>query len=201
MNQNKAEACTNENLVLSKISHGDQLAFRVIFDLYRKKVYSYALKMIKSATQAEDIVHDVFLKIWLQPNLGEIQNFEAYLKTITRNHTLKMLRRQQLELKTSYDFKKTWTEAHNETEESLLLNDSSNILKKGIDLLPPQQKLVYYLCREQGLKYEDAASQLSISPFTVKTHMQHALRFLRGYLSKHTDIALILVLTQILTGA
>lgn len=189
---------TNEKVLLSRIEAGDEYAFRVLYDRYRMKLYSYALKIIKSEILAEDILHEVFLKIWQHEKISDIDNIEAYLKVITRNHTLKALRRHQLEIHAGYVLGKTWQEAHNETEESVLLNDSKNILKQGIEMLPPQQKLVYNLCREEGLKYEEAARHLSISPLTVKTHMQHALRFLRGYLSKYTDVSLLLILIQLL---
>lgn len=177
----------DDRILLEKISAGDEQAFRVLFDLHRKKIYSYALKIVKCEIQAEDILQDVFLKIWQHQDLTVIEDFDAYLKVMTRNHVFKILRRRQLEIQTNNGL--NWTEAHNETEESLLLNDTMHLLKQGVSQLPPQQKLVYNLCREQGLKYEAAAKLLAISPLTVKTHMQHSLRFLRKYLSKYTDIA------------
>ena len=175
-----------------------EFLFESLFKKHEAAVYRLALRVTKSHLHAGDIVQEVFLKIWQHEKISAIDNIEAYLKVITRNHTLKALRRHQLEIHAGYVLGKTWQEAHNETEESVLLNDSKNILKQGIELLPPQQKLVYNLCREEGLKYEEAARHLSISPLTVKTHMQHALRFLRGYLSKYTDVPMLLILVQLL---
>ena len=187
----------NVKTFLRSNSRDNEQEFRELFNSYRVKVYGYALKILKSETEAEDVLQDVFLKLWLHENIGEIENFEGYIKVMTRNHVFKVLRRQNLECATQNLLKAEWTESHNETEESLLLNDSQLILKEAIEQLPPKQKLVYNLCKIQGLKYEAAAKVLSISPLTVKTHMQHSLRFLRNYLTKHTDIAIMLLIFRI----
>ncbi|MNY40859.1 Sigma-70, region 4 [compost metagenome] len=57
---------------------------------------------------------------------------------------------------------------------------------------------MYHLCHQEGLKYEEVAERLNISKLTVKTHMQHALRFLRNYVSTHTDIAVLVILMTFL---
>ncbi|MGI4021555.1 MAG: RNA polymerase sigma factor [Janthinobacterium lividum] len=188
-----------EKLLLSKISLGDELAFRILFKQHRKWVYSYVVKIIKSDVLAEEILHDVFLKIWQHPNLGEIENIESYLKIITRNATLSRLRRTNLEIMVNNQLNKNWEEAHNETEEIILLNDSVKVLNQAIEQLTPQQKLVYNLCKHEGLKYAQVAEQLAISPLTVKTHMQHTLRFLRNYLKKYNDLTLLIICFELLT--
>jgi RNA polymerase sigma-70 factor (ECF subfamily) len=91
-----------------------------------------------------------------------------------------------------------WTEEQPETEVSIILNYTKELLQAGIELLPPQQKLVYQLCHQEGLKYEEAAEKLNLSPLTVKTHMQHALRFLRSHVIKNSDMAVALILFKIL---
>ena len=187
----------DERLLLSKISLGDESAFRIMFNRYREKVYHFSFKIIRSDILAEEILHDVFLKIWLHQNLTEIENLEAYLRVITRNTTLKVLRRLKLETLINLQRSYSWEEAHNDTEESILLNESAQILNNAVARLSPQQKLVYALCKEEGLKYAQVAERLSISPFTVKNHMQHILRSLRSYMSKHSGIALYLVVLQL----
>lgn len=185
--------------LLQLASIGDVRSFSIIFHRYSPKVYSYALKIVKSASLAEEISQEIFVKIWnLEAQLSTIENLDAYLRVLTRNHTLKVLRRMALEIRTSrmmaYDFQ----EEHNETEEYIIFRDSEKILNQAIDKLPAQQKLVYRLCHQEGLKYEEAAERLNISKLTVKTHMQHALRFLRNYVSTHTDIAIVIILLTLL---
>lgn len=181
-------------LLLKRVSLKDELAFAELYNRYRKKVYTYSLKILKYPDRAEDIVHEVFLTLWQHDDLESISNLDAYLRVVTRNKTLKLLKRQQLELKSNKNMFVAWQEVHNETEQEILLHDTYEQLLQGVAQLPPQQKKVYQLCREEGLKYEEVAEQLSISRLTVKTHMQHALRFLRAYLTSHTDVVVLLLL-------
>lgn len=189
----------DEKGLLHQISGGDAKAFAIIFHRYSPKVYTYALKIVKSETLAEEIAQEVFVKIWnLEEQLTAIENLDAYLRVLTRNQTLKVLRRIALEVKTSRMMAHGYQENHNETEEYIIFKDSEKILNQGIEKLPAQQKLVYNLCHQEGLKYEEVAERLNISKLTVKTHMQHALRFLRNYVSTHTDIAvLVILMTQL----
>jgi len=194
---NRKGNLTDEKELLLLVSNGNAKAFGRLFHAYSPKVYAYALKLVKSDTLAEEIVQEVFVKIWnLESQLTEIENLDAYLRVTTRNHTLKLLRRMALEIKTSKTMAENYDDSHNETEEYIIFKESAQILNQAIDKLPPQQKLVYQLCQQEGLKYEEAAARLNLSKLTVKTHMQHALRFLRNYIANHTDIAtLVIVLT------
>lgn len=199
MQLHQGNSLTEEKDLLTRISSGDTRAFSVFFHQYSPKVYSYALKLVKSENLAEEIVQEVFVKIWnLETQLRDIEHIDAYLRTVTRNHTFKVLRRIALEIKTSRMLGSNYQEDHNETEEYIIFKDSEKILNQAIEKLPPQQKLVYSLCHQEGLKYEEVAEKLNISKLTVKTHMQHALRFLRQYVSTHTDIAVIVIVLELL---
>lgn len=190
---------TDEKLLLEKIASGDQGAFRVLYDRYRKKMYTFSLKILKSELLAEEIVQESFLKLWqLQDGLKEINHLETYLRTLARNKALNTLRRIKLEVNTVQAQAVDWQESHNETEEQLLLEDTRKVLRAAVELLPPQQKLVYQLCHLEGLKYEEVAERLNISRLTVQKHMKLALRFLRSYVSKHTDLGIILILLKLL---
>jgi RNA polymerase sigma-70 factor (family 1) len=193
------ENLNDEKVLLHQVSTGNAKAFSIIFHQYSPKVYHYALKIIKSESLAEEIAQEVFVKIWnLEEQLTQIANLDAYLRVLTRNHTLKVLRRMALEIRTSRMMAHDYKEDHNETEEYIIFKDSEKILNQGIEKLPAQQKLVYNLCHQEGLKYEEVAERLNISKLTVKTHMQHALRFLRNYVSTHTDIAIVVILMTLL---
>lgn len=191
-------ALNDENELLRNIAAGNQSAFRVIYDRFRKKIYTFSLKMLKSELLAEEVVQEAFLKVWqLGDDITKITHLEAYLVILARNRSLDMLRRLELENKVERATAHNWQEGHNETEEQILLNDTRQILLAGIECLPPQQKLVYQLCHQEGLKYEEAAQRLNLSPLTVKKHMQLALQFLRNYIAKHTDIAVAVIILRL----
>ncbi|WEK19934.1 MAG: RNA polymerase sigma-70 factor [Candidatus Pedobacter colombiensis] len=195
----RKENLFDEKAALLLVSTGNAKAFSELFHHYSPKVFQYALKIVKSDTLAEEIVQEVFVKIWnLEAQLSHIENLDAYLRVLTRNHTLKVLRRIALEIKTNRMMVHDYHEDHNDTEEYIIFKDSEKILNEAIEKLPAQQKLVYCLCHQEGLKYEEVAQKLNISKLTVKTHMQHALRFLRNYVSTHTDIAILVILMTFL---
>lgn len=184
----KKTSFINESELLSKVAEGDQRAFRTLYDAYYNRIYAFALHLLKSGHLAEEVVQETFLKFWEQGyNLNKIINLESYLIASTRNRSLDMLRRIKLEINTDLKRVKEWSEGHNDTEESIILNDTMRILQDAIDLLPPQQKLVYQLCQQEGLRYEEVANKLNLSTLTVQSYMKLALRNVRKHMVQHAN--------------
>jgi len=189
----------DETELLKKVAMGDERAFRMLYEQYYRKVFSQATRLMRSEEMGEEIMQEVFLKFWrLGPKLNTIANVDAYLKVSTRNQSLNSLRKLAIENKHSQTHLLNYTEEHNETEESILLNDTRKILTDAIQSLSKQQKEVYILCHQQGLKYDQVAEKLNLSPLTVKTHMQRALKQLRVYLQDHGEIAVLLIIFKII---
>jgi len=185
--------------LLAQIARRDEQAFRMIYDKYAKRVFLFSMRVLNSEELAEEVMQEAMLKIWLLgAELLKINNFEAYLKRLTRNRSLDVLSRMELELVTSQIQGKNWAEIDNSTEEEIILRDTRKVLQSGIDALPPQQNLVYRLYHQDGLKYEEIAEKLGLSPATVQTHMKLAMRFLRKYVSRHTDITALLIIFKLL---
>lgn len=176
---------------------GDEHAFGILYEQYHKKIYVFALQILNAQTFAEEVMQVTMLKLWQMGNaLTTINNLDAYLKTIAKNTAYNMLRRLKLEQSASEMMSSDWTENHNDTEEQIILNDTKKILEEAIAALPPQQRLVYQLCHQEGLKYEEVAEKLNLSPLSVQTYMKLALRFLRNYVSKRTDIGALLIILK-----
>ena len=165
--------------LLNELSKGDSHAFHRIFNSFSGMVYSFSLRLTRSTHTAEEIVQEVFLKIWTQrETLAQVGNFPGYLFTVTRNLTLNVLKHKVIEDRARSVLRNNpWQ--HNETQEAIIYHDYEELLNKAINHLPPQQRLVYSMCHQEGLRYEEVARKLKISRFTVKTHMQHALRSLK----------------------
>lgn len=172
----------DENTLIEKVAKGDQRAFTFLFRKHHGIVYRFALKLTRSETLAEEIVQDIFMKIWLKrTELSEIENFGAFLNRMTRNHAYNLLKRLTMEAIVNKNLKAEFTESTENTQESIDYNASAEILKKAVGLLSPQQKLVYTLCHVEGLKYEEAAKKLNISAGTVHSHMKQALKSIRAH--------------------
>jgi len=174
----------NSNLesVLHRIVKGDQLAFREIFELFSPKVYGFALKLTHSEELAQEVVQEVFMKIWVsRESMSAVNYFPSYLYTVTRNHAFNMLKRLALEQRVKENIRKELSEVEEDAHESSLYRDYHHVLVHAISQLPPQQRLVYSLCHQKGLKYDEVARELNISRLTVKTHMQKALRAIKSH--------------------
>jgi RNA polymerase sigma-70 factor (family 1) len=183
------------NALVKRIVDGDEQAFSIVFLDYSHKIYCYALRLTRSESMAEEIVQEVFMKIWLNKELlVAVEQFEPYLYRTARNHTFNMLRQIAFERNAREAIGKELSESGNEVQETLLLSDDYQlVLDRALDQLPPQQRLVYSLCHQQGLKYEEVAGQLNISRLTVKTHMQQALRTIRNFIKSGVTAFIVLL--------
>jgi RNA polymerase sigma-70 factor (family 1) len=190
----------NESELLAELARGEQYALRKIYDHYHKIVYAFALWYLKSEPEAEEVMQETFLKLWLMGDTAiEIRSLQQYLKSIAGNKSLDLLRFRARRISTVSIYGNDLSDpVHNETEERIMLNDLQQIVQKGISQLPEQQKLIYQLCKEQGLKNDEVARQLNLSPHTVRTHMKLALKFLRDYMIKQTGKSALVAVMAIL---
>lgn len=159
----------NEKMMLRQIAGGDETAFRELFDLYRNKVFYLAWKLLKTDSDAEDVLQEIFIKVWVhKEKLSVIENFNAYLNTLIRNHVYNRLRKKASEECFIRETVNNDNNSFYNTFDTVLLHELQNILQKGLEKLPPQQKKVFELSRFEGLKHEEIAERMNISKETVK---------------------------------
>jgi RNA polymerase sigma-70 factor, ECF subfamily len=173
---------------------GDMAAFDQIYRIYKKKIFLFALSIIKIREDAEGILHDVFLKVWEnRKTIDEHLSFESYLFTITYNSTISLMRKKVSEIQ-YMDYLKSIQNASQQEElnsevDYILLKEKSDEI---IDKLPARQKQVYKLSREDGLSYKEIAKSLNITNNTVETHMERALKTLRTQLGNISSFSVLL---------
>lgn len=190
---------SEERELLAKIAEGDQMAFKKIYDTYFSRTYAFSFYVLHSRELAQEVVQEVMLKLWQMGfEVLDIQNLEAYLKTLAKRRAIDVLRRRELEKRIEREMQSGWEEEHNETEQAIVLNETRKIIEEGVNLLPHQQRLVYQLCRQSGMKYEEVAEQLNIAPGTVQKHMKLALKFLRLYVQDRSDLAVLLIIFKLI---
>ena len=187
---------SNEKELLSRIATGDETAFRVIYDNYRRKIYAYTIRLTESEAIADDIIQDVFMKVWVnRQSLEGIDNFNAWLHTVARNHIADVMKIiAKARVSHQQWAQKAVNGITNNTEESIADKENQQLLQQALNRLSPQQRLIYHLTRHEGTKHADIAGQLQISRNTVKTHLVHALRSIRNYLQLNSDQALLAVI-------
>lgn len=170
-----------------ELARDNEMAFRQLFHYYTPRLLPFVFSIVKSEAVAEEIVQDVFLKLWT--NRHDVARKEApasWLFTIAANQSLTFLRRMSVEKRYIDTIKVQIEEAwlQNPTEDQLLLRENEALLKKALDTLPPQQRRIYTLSRQEGLSHKEIADQLHISPNTVKNHLVTAIRTLREFIRK-----------------
>jgi RNA polymerase sigma-70 factor (family 1) len=176
----------NELETIRLVTQGDEKAFAILFYHYKDKLYTYALRLTDEAELAEEMVQDVFLKIWTnRAELKKIDSIDAYLFTIIRNKSYNAIKKRAHEAVILKELSFNMTEMQNSTEETVIVNNYQTLLQKVVSQLPPQQKLIYDLSRSQGLKHEEIAQKLQISKNTVKVHLVKALHTIRSAFYNH----------------
>jgi RNA polymerase sigma-70 factor (ECF subfamily) len=194
----KTWSLPNENDLLARIAEGDEKAFGPIFHHYRRRIYSYAYHLSGSAAQADELVQDVFLKVWLhRDKIPHVLRFDNWLFTIARNQAFDMLKGMAKEASLRRQIARLMDADANLVEDQLLTRENEEQLRRALDQLSPRQKLIFTLSRNQGMKHEEIASHLHISRHTVKTHLVQALKTLRSILHFPSDGLLLIGLLLI----
>lgn len=178
------ELLYNERELLVQVSASNEIAFRQLFNTYRGKLYAYILKITESKETAEDTVHDVFLKLWTsRDRLPEIQNLNAYLYRMAHNQAYNGLRRMAKETLVMAELERGTGYESSDPNDKLIRKEVRQFIHDAINRLTPQQKEVFRMSREEGLKQEEIALRLNISIFTVKKHLTDGLNHLRKEIS------------------
>ena len=174
-----------ETHLLARIAEGDEHAFRSLFDLYKGRVIVYALRLSKSRYVAEEIVQEVFLKLWTnRAQLPEIRNIGTYIFVLVKNRTLDHLRKIANEGRL---FEEVWhtISERREAPGHLDVKDSIRLIEKAVGQLSPQQQKIFYLSRSEGLSHHEIAEKCALSKNTVKNHLVKTLRHIRLFLIQH----------------
>ncbi len=157
------------------------LAFDQVYELFSHKLFSFVLKILKNEAEADDIVQEVFVKIWeSRGNLVDFKLLNSYIFTIAYNHSIDLIRKRISNNKYLEHLKNSAIVYNTPTIISQIeFNELNNQVEKLIANLPERQKQVYLLHREEGLTYPEIAEKMGISKNTVENHMVKALKYLR----------------------
>ena len=173
--------------VFIQLSEGDVTAFQIIFDYYKKSFYLAAFKITRSEYLAEEIVQEVFILLWTKKNqISAADKPESYLYSILYNCIFNQFKKIAAEKKMLKVVSKNQLE-FDEYDMELIMQEKINkvVLHKVINQLPPQQKKVYQLSKEQGFSRLEIAEQMSISPNSVKNHLHEAVKSILFYFRKN----------------
>lgn len=181
----------SERDTLCQLRKGDKSAFEFLYKHYWAKVFNFTKLYVNSVADAEEIVHDVFLKLWENRMLvNEDKNFEGFLFIVTRNLIFNRARKS---FNDSF-YNITAIEAAEDSysiEEELEASELSKYIETLILQLSPRCQEVFRLSREQGLTYKEIAERLGLSERTVEHHISDALKFMKKKIPLHLFLQLL----------
>lgn len=151
----------------------DMAAYRKLYDSLHRELFLFSYSIIKSREVAEEIVSDVFIKLWrIRNELPAIENLTVFMYTIARNLSINHITRNYKYPKVSLDTIEVENIATFDNGEELFISaELSRRVGLAIQGLPSQCKLVFQLAREHGLKYREVAAILNISELTVRNQL------------------------------
>ena len=174
-----------ERELVAKIKAGDANAFSRIFEHYHSKVFRFCHQFVKSSDLADEIVQEVFIKVWKQKNdLDVYKSFGGFLFKVAKNQTIDHLRSQISEISINESISDNLISNNIQAEEAMIYDDLKKIISASVSKMPEQRQRIFRLSREDGLTHKEISAQLGISPNTVKVNIFKSLKELRHLVSQ-----------------
>ena len=156
----------------------DQQSYEELFISLYGYLYHFAWTFVKSKQLSEEIVSDVFIKIWeKRKSLDKVDNLKVYLYVATKNIALNYLdNKKNISFADIEDFSTELKSSYSDPEQLLITSDMLELINKAILQLPPRCRLIFKLVKEDRMKYKEAAEVLNISVKTVEAQIAIALK-------------------------
>src|SRR5262245_51008621 len=166
-----------------RMREGDVAAFEAAFRAWYGELCSFVRPQMGSAHAAEEIVQEVFLRVWrARASLDPEQSLRAYLYRAARNTALNQLKRRRLETRWLIEAAAAPAPLAVDADQETQVNELQTALQNALESLPERCRLVFTMSRHQGLTYAEIATALGISVKTVETQIGRALKLLRSRL-------------------
>jgi len=170
-----------EKELLCQLHYGDIQAFDILYHRYSQIIYANILRFLKDETIAEDLLQDVFLRIWEnRTKINPEQSFAAFLFTCSRNITFNFKRRLKLEMESEIHLAYGVVESENTIDKVLDSKEALVLVEELLSKLPKQRQKIFRLSKLEGKSYQEIAEEMGISIATVRDHIVKANKFIRS---------------------
>jgi len=181
--KSNVEKSHSESEWIIKIRESDAGAFKNLFETYCQALIYFARRYVKNTQVAENIVQDVFLRIWLnRTKLNPALKIKSYLYKAVKNQAMQHLRKAKFE--NQRENIQALDSSAKSPEDILNEKEIAKSVQRAISELPSQSRLIFTMSKYSNLTYLEIAEIQNISIKTVETHMGRALKFLRKRLAK-----------------
>ncbi|MEN1968399.1 sigma-70 family RNA polymerase sigma factor [Lentibacillus sp. N15] len=171
-----------------RIGHNDEAALEQLYDRYEKLIFSFAYRMTNNTFLSEEVVQEVFTKVWLKKGTYDESKgkFSSWLLTVTRNTSIDLLRKKK---ETPYELTENdvVTDKQPSTEEVVEWKESGEHIRHAVKHLTIEQQEIIELFYFKGMSQSTIASEYDIPLGTVKGRVRLALKHLRERMTEQQE--------------
>jgi RNA polymerase sigma-70 factor (ECF subfamily) len=173
----KQTTSDDDALLLTQVQRGDEAAMAALYDRYSKIVYSVSLRVLRDAAAAEDVLQEIFMQVWRNPNsfIATRGSLGGWLAVVARNRSIDTLRRKKPTEQVEEVYLPSSTNLADESERNLMMERA----KAVIVTLPAEQRKTLEMAFFDGLTHSEIAEMTGDPLGTVKTRIRSALTVLR----------------------
>ncbi len=150
--------------------------------------------MVKDTDVAEELLQDVFLKVWNSREKIDIErSFKSWIYAIAINTVYDHYRKLSRDARLQQELINQFSEIYQSADDDFIYEQRRELLEKALHEMPPQRLAVFKLCKLQGKSYQEAALELSISPSTVSNQLVQATKFLKNYIFNSKPLTILIL--------
>ncbi|NQX42291.1 RNA polymerase sigma-70 factor, ECF subfamily [Pedobacter steynii] len=186
----------DEKVLLERVASGDSNAYSQLYTYYTPLLYRFVYPFTDaSKEQAEEIVQEVFLKIWIRrETLTSLKSFEAYTFKMAKHQLIDARKREQCFQKIIGQLEHQEESKGSPLENNLIYSEYLTSAEMAIDCLTPQRKKIFDMRTQQNMSIDEISGSLNISKSAVKKQLYEAILFIKQHLHYHTGWPLLYVL-------
>ncbi|HRB51266.1 MAG TPA: RNA polymerase sigma-70 factor [Niabella sp.] len=174
----------------------NSVQYKQVFELHYEALYGYACSILKEETYVEDIIQNIFIKLWQNREMIVADTVKSYLYTAVRNDCNNQIKHKGVQARHSkFVMDAENNSVHHNPAEVKELQEKVQFL---INQLPEKCGTIFYLCRQSGLSYKEIAEALNISVKTVENQMSKALKTLRTGLAEYLVSLFLFIIFQLI---
>jgi RNA polymerase sigma-70 factor (family 1) len=174
------EYTDQDRLIVLQLKEGSKDAYQLLFKRYAPRIFAFAMSYLKCREDAEELLQDLFLKIWeIRATLDDSKNIKSLLFKICINLIYDFIRRKNIQQAYLAFAGQNDHSNADSTWHEVIYQDMLNHLNRLVETMPEQRKLIFRLSKEEGLTNDEIAIRLQLSKRTVENQLYRAISFLR----------------------
>jgi RNA polymerase sigma-70 factor (family 1) len=178
-----------EPQLLQQAAGGSREAYAALYQHYLPKLYKYLYEINRSKEDTEEILQDIFLKLWeKKEELAKVKTLNSYLYRIARNKLMNLFDHQKVKRKAEDYLERHAGEPGDTSEDQYIYKQYSDVVQVAINSLPPKRRQVFEMSTQQELTHDQIAERLNISKSMVKKQLYAANHYVKEYLQLHAGL-------------